>query len=268
MRSIRIACIACVLLLAVAPCVNAQVLRGRVVESEQRRPLADVTVRLLRGDSAVAEAGTDRQGYFQFEVAPGQYRVQAQRLGYTAAEQAVTVREGLREVLVPAMLLSSQAVRIESIEATARPEQRRGALDIPVASPANRITGARLHKLEQMGATPYAAIRELAAGVRIRTYVPPAGPPQTCVESTRRISFSAGGPCQNVAVILDGVHIGDASFLKGVSLVDYESIEFLSGLEAGVRYGMEASSRGALMLWTRGGGPHRSAARNGDPDGA
>jgi hypothetical protein len=33
--------------------------------------------------------------------------------------------------------------------------------------------------------------------------------------------------------------------------------------EAGTLFGMEAGANGALVLWTRGRGPHRSPQRNG-----
>jgi hypothetical protein len=70
--------------------------------------------------------------------------------------------------------------------------------------------------------------------------------------------------CENVALIIDGVNAGEASWstVRALNLQDYESVEFLTGLEAGARYGSAAASRGALVLWTRGRGPHRSVERN------
>jgi len=42
----------------------------------------------------------------------------------------------------------------------------------------------------------------------------------------------------------------------------FESIEFFTPAEAGNRFGMTASATGALVLWTRGRGPHVSESRN------
>jgi hypothetical protein len=69
-----------------------------------------------------------------------------------------------------------------------------------------------------------------------------------------------------VVVVLDGIVVGNGSELVSeMQLGHYESIEYLPPVEAGQRYGMEASAKGAIVLWTRGFGPHRSEAR--DPGG-
>jgi hypothetical protein len=41
-----------------------------------------------------------------------------------------------------------------------------------------------------------------------------------------------------------------------------ESFEYLSPVEAGQQYGLDASANGALVIWTRGRGPHKSPDRN------
>jgi hypothetical protein len=82
--------------------------------------------------------------------------------------------------------------------------------------------------------------------------------------------------CEWVAVIIDGSLAGDpaecagarattcvvAQFFRSLRADEWESIEYLPPLAAGQRYGMVASGAGAVAVWTRGLGPHRSIARD------
>jgi hypothetical protein len=68
--------------------------------------------------------------------------------------------------------------------------------------------------------------------------------------------------CQMVEVFLDGMAVGLApELLQALPLMDLESVEFFHPFQAG-QWGYEASIYGALVLWTRGRGPHADAARN------
>jgi hypothetical protein len=134
------------------------------------------------------------------------------------------------------------------------------------------VAGERLAELEQVGASMDAAVRQLGAGLRVRHLLfRDMVRGKTCVEMTRRLpSFRLearrGGAdqCDMVAIVLDGVTIPDPlEFFQHQSLRDYESIEYVPGPEAGTLYGMEAGASGALVLWTRGRGPHRSPQRGG-----
>jgi Carboxypeptidase regulatory-like domain len=99
--------------------VVAARLAGRVVEAAGGRPLAGARIRweTLDGSPALggADAGvlaggieSDARGLFFAEVAPGRFRVMAERRGYAAAEATVEVGEGGGEVeirLEPAEVL-------------------------------------------------------------------------------------------------------------------------------------------------------------------
>jgi hypothetical protein len=50
--------------------------------------------------------------------------------------------------------------------------------------------------------------------------------------------------------------------MRTFHLGDFESIEYSPPAEAAQKYGMDAGTYGALLLWTRGRGPHVSDARN------
>lgn len=250
---------------------HAQQLRGRVLDEATRQPLANATVALMRGDSALAEVGTDAQGFYAFALpGAGEYRVRISHVGYVEVVQRVRASAGQQDVTVPAATLRSEAIRMETLEANAEAPQNGMYAGMPVARPMNRLTGEKLNRLEKQGVTTYSALRQLGAGLRVRVVNLPGGHSDTCVESTRRTMDLNGGTgngaCENVALILDGIYVGPASYahMRSFHLSDYESIEFLTPLEAGQRWGFEASSRGALVIWTRGNGPHRSSDRGSD----
>jgi hypothetical protein len=79
-------------------------------------------------------------------------------------------------------------------------------------------------------------------------------------------SFSNRGgnaACDCVALVIDGIAIGDSeSTVRTLDLAMFESVEFFTPVEAGTRFGMQASATGALVLWSRGRGPHVSDERN------
>jgi hypothetical protein len=69
--------------------------------------------------------------------------------------------------------------------------------------------------------------------------------------------------CEPVVLVIDGVVTGDPHEpLRSFRLSDMESVELLQPTDAGLQYGLDASANGALVIWTRGRGPHRSEARN------
>ena len=123
------------------------------------------------------------------------------------------------------------------------------------------LDGGRMALLEAHGASIFSAIRELGGGVIVKS----ERQHSACIESDRRfLDFQQKPGCMMVIVVLNGVVIGDGGSLVGsMRLEDLESVEYLSPLDAGQRYGLDAAARGAIVLWTRGNGPHRSASRNG-----
>jgi hypothetical protein len=98
------------------------------------------------------------------------------------------------------------------------------------------------------------------------TWITPRNGPDVygpCIESVRpAISRIINRPpCEMVEVFLDGVSIGLApDLLMNLPMMDVESIEFLHPLQA-ARWGYDASLYGALVIWTRGRGPHARRER-------
>jgi hypothetical protein len=68
--------------------------------------------------------------------------------------------------------------------------------------------------------------------------------------------------CDMILVVVDGNEVpGGGDMLLGMTGTDLESVEYLPPIEAGARYGIQAAIQGALVLWTRGRGPHARRER-------
>ena len=88
----------------------------------------------------------------------------------------------------------------------------------------------------------------------------------TCTESQRRIiqrsGAQGGDACHNVVWVLDGIATdADPDRVRSFRIDDLESIAYLPPAEARWKFGIPAGSVGAVMLWTRGHGPHVSPPR-------
>jgi hypothetical protein len=253
----------------------AQQVRGRVVDERSRQAVPGVTVVLQDSSGSVTrDAATDATGFFVLRApAAGTWIVLVRHPGYAEASREIRVGEG--ESLVPAFVLQAEAIALDSIEARAR---RRSPADGPGFQRASHIIGgARMAQLESRGAGIVTVVREFN-GLRTREYKDPTGRNRTCIESVRRVASLGGGmqsggttmgnpaqtvPCAWIVIVLDDMVIDDPeTTLRGLNLTHFESAEYLPPAEAGFRYGLEAGASGALVLWTRGRGPHASEDRN------
>ncbi len=252
------------LALAAAP-LAAQSVKGRVVDEKTRQAIASATVTLRAASGeVVAHDLSDRGGYFKLSAhAAGDYTIVVEPLGYAPAQRAVSLSPH-QELVVPAFVLAAQAIPLDSISARGeRAPDQRAAVGFTRSSMV--LAAGRMAMLERQGATLMTAIRELS-GVRIREFMTAGGQKVTCVEALLRFRSITGDEryCEPVVFVVDGVQIGSSDYLlRNMNLTDYESVEFLPPAEAGQRYGLEASSHGAVVLWTRGRGPHVDPERNG-----
>ena len=262
----RVLLILCVLA-ALPVAAHAQQVRARIIDTDRRTPLTDVRVSVR--DSAGtdhASAQTDRNGFFTIDsIAPGAYTLLAELDGYRTARQPFVV-SGSTPLVLPAILLQSEAVALDPVRAEASVERAAEIGERDAIRPEFVLAGSRMAELEKVNASPAAIYREL--GVRVREVVTPAGV-MFCLQSRRGPNSMRGGgggsSCEQVAVAVDGVLIRDpAMVLRTLKLGAWESIEYLSAVEAGARFGLHGSSSGgAILLWSRGSGPHRNAARDG-----
>jgi hypothetical protein len=238
----------------------AQEVRARVVDEQSRSSVVGAAVMLLTTDSTeITMATTGPDGFFQLSApAPGSYLVQIQYPGYATLTRSVAMDEG--QALIPAFVLRVTAIRLDTLEV----EAPRGALTphgvVGFSRPSHLLAGERIAGLERAGVSFLGAVLQLGGSVRVKSVGR-----FTCIESTRQTSRSG---CNMVAIILDGVNTGLSGpaamqFVHYLHLYDFESVEYLSPMDAGFRYGFGASDRGALVLWTRGSGPYKSKARGG-----
>jgi hypothetical protein len=242
---------------------EAQQVRGRVVDMATRQAIPGAFVTLLGADSAVVtRVETANDGFFTLKTSPGAYTISIESVGYAPGSRAIEV--GTEDQVVPAFTLSAEAVELEGVDVRA---DARDAIDgRPVATSRYILAGERLANLERHGIPFPSALRQLDAGLRVIETIGPSGQPQLCVRATRNLPSFSGrreGTCDWPALIIDGVAVGiDQTIVRSLDLRSYESIEFLSSIEAQQRYGLMGGATGALVLWTRGRGPHVDEGRN------
>lgn len=267
------------LLVFAAVPLSAQSIRGRVVNERSRQAVRDAAVSLLNAaGGVVAEAGTDDNGFFTMKApSGGTYTLVVVQAGFAQHRAEVTVK-ATGETLIPAVVLEADVYELDPIEAEARARRTEGAA--PAAGfqrSSHIVAGDRLATLERQGGTLMTAVKEMSS-LRTREFMDPNGVSSTCVESIRSAPTglqvggtmmggnpSGGAPCQWIAIVVDGMIVGGdpmRTFREFRYLGDFESVEYLPPAEAGRLYGMGAAATGALVLWSRGRGPHVSDARN------
>jgi len=218
----------------------AQQLRGRVVDEPQRQGMADSPVRLLAEDSTqLATTRTDDAGFFWFnDVRDGSYYVVVEVPGFRSASKRVTVDDG-NDLVIPAFVLTTPVVVLDTVVAQSDIQTS----DVPVGfgRTSHVLAGEAMAVLERHGVSVYSAVKELGGSLRVRP-IRKGGRNLNCIESTRRImSMSSANVCEMVAVVVDGILIGDPIFfVRDVRLNDYESIEYVAPVEAGYLYGLES----------------------------
>jgi hypothetical protein len=259
-----LACAAIVALASSPPTLEAQQVRGRVVDLASRQAIPGAFITLLGADGAIVtrdETGDD--GFFTLEALPGTYTVTVESVGYAPGRRPIEIRNGNQ--VVPAFTLHAQAVQLESVDVEA--DARDPIDDRTSGSSRYVLAGERLANLERHGIPFPAALRQLDAGLRVTEWIGPSGQPYLCVRATRNLpSFSGrreSGDCDWPALIIDGAVVGiNQTVVRSLDIRLFESIEFLTGTEAHQRYGLIGGAAGALVLWTRGRGPHVDARRS------
>lgn len=263
----RVAFCAVVVLFSQFEHAKSQVVRFRVVDEQSRQPIlgAQALVIALPSDT-VATLTTGADGFFSWQRKRGTYEIVASAPQYERVGRVVVLEDHTE--FIPAFVLTRVVIPLDTLHAR--------TASSGVAAPTGLMDrrsfllhGADLASLERSGATLPAIIQQVGPlrvrhlpsfwtrdGRLARNYM--------CIESNRRLpSFSPTSPaCDPVVLIVDGVAAGDPhDVLRNIRLTEVESIEYLPPVDAGLLYGMEAGASGAIVIWTRGFGPHRSAAR-------
>jgi hypothetical protein len=235
--------------------LGAQEIRGRVVDEAARQPLVGASITLSASGVVLLRTSSNAQGFFTLASGrPGELEIVVEMIGYASARRSVRVES--QPITLPAFVLRVEAVRLDPVEAQAR----RDVAPVGMARPSHLIAGSRLARLEQHGARMTTALREIP-GLRVRE-TSRGGRPQLCVETPRRVMSMRATGCDWVAVIIDDVPLGNPAEVANLQLSDIESLQYLTPVEAGHRYGLDAGASGAIVVWTRGRGPFRDPARN------
>jgi hypothetical protein len=175
--------------------------------------------------------------------------VRVRALGYVEQTREIDFAAG-DLTHIPAFVLKPQALTLTPVEVKAR---RSNFRNVGGARTSQIVAGERIARMRLAGLMLEDALRELP-GVRV-AYT--RG--QLCVESTRGYVSLRGDPtaCRMVVVVVNDLPYFDApEMLRNATLDNFESVEFISAVQAGFRYGLEASQLGAVILWTRGRGPY------------
>jgi hypothetical protein len=240
-----------------------------VVDEQTRRPVRQVTVVLLATDSTeIARGISNDSGFFHVAArSVGEFRLRAERAGYVSEVRTIRIGDG-PDLTVPAFVLRSEAIPLDSlaVQSARRADPDPGPVGFSRST--HVVAGARMADLEASGVSMLNVYRQLP-GVRVIEYMLPSGTRVICVESTRRMgTVQRREPgqtrCEQMPFVVDGVMLDKESvlpILRSANIQDYESVEYLTPVEAGYRYGLGASS-GVIVLWSRGRGPHASDARN------
>jgi hypothetical protein len=244
---------------------HAAVVEGRLLDAETGTPIGGAEVRLSPQD---LRAITDAAGRFRFaRVAPGATSLAVRRLGYEWESGPVEIAEAASMLLE--LRAAPQAVELDAVVVRASTAEARMAR---AATQAPRVfAGAYLRLAEERTAQISEVIRQFPSlSIKEGRFETSDGVEYgLCVESSRALHRYAVLEkqtllpwCESIAVVVDGVTaIRGLEQLITLPLWEVESIEFLPPLGA-LRWGQRAAVNGALVIWTRGRGPHRDPERN------
>lgn len=239
-----------------------------VNDAADGRPLAGAAIEL---EPDPRRLGTGPDGMLRVDrLAAGDYQLVLEHIGY--GRRALPLRVEPNEEARVDLSVPPLPVRLDPIAVTSSAlasELRDRATPTRVEF----VAGADMAFAQARASRVADVLRAFFPGVHVNeglysTFENPTPEPIVCIESGRRLERLQTPPgieppfCDMMVVVVDGVRIYQPGhFLRGLGVDAFESMEVLNPLDAGMRYGTDASNAGALLLWTRGRGPHMSAAR-------
>lgn len=191
--------------------LEAQEVRGRLIDADNRQPVALAGVFLLDRDrELVRGAATDTAGYYTIEApGPGEYILFAQRLGYFENETPLLDLESGRTYGAD-IEMRPEPFRLDPLEVTVRNEELERHLTLELGVNPNSVLGYRA----------YQGIRLQEAKLKAHDntdflrwlYVPVTHGPEVCVGSIyvglpERRAGSAGGERQCGNLMVDGYRV-------------------------------------------------------------
>lgn len=236
-------------LLAVPFPSAAQTVVGRLLEEVRERPVPGASVSLVRADgTAVVEAVTDSLG--RFVLVPdraGEYTVVAVHTGYETGRSPLLAL-GTEGSVTLDMLVRPAPVPLPGLEVEVEREWRDllQTLGLTPESLGDRwVDRETIDRIAMPGTAFHVLDRQGIAGVRIPRRVP------ACATFAR--ARTGGGNDRCALVIVNGVATPRES-AAGIDGREIEAIALLRPFEAVPLYGTVAGG-GAVLIWTRRGGP-------------
>ncbi|MBW3630202.1 MAG: TonB-dependent receptor plug domain-containing protein, partial [Gemmatimonadetes bacterium] len=226
-------------------------LTGTVTESDTRRPLAGVRVRIVNTGSV---ASTNAQGQYTITGVPArQVTVQAQHAGFAEQARTVTVTAGGTATLNFAV--QPQAVQLAEIVATATGDRRR----VEVGNAVSQVNAEELVK-DRPVANMSDLLTARSPGVQVLSGSMTGTGARVRIRGTSSLSLS-----NDPIYIIDGVRMQSASSSSSIGVgganpsrvsdinpEEIESIEVVKGPSAATLYGTDAAN-GVIVITTKRG---------------
>lgn len=238
--------------------------QGQLLDAVTEGPVAEASIVLEGVDGEVV---TNQDGQFRITgVTAGEHAFRVSRLGYDWRSEAIDVEAGA--TVVVELRAAPSAIGLEAVVVRVTTPEMRMA---KAASQAPRIlAGTQLSDAEQRASTLEDVIRWFPSlQIRHGQFETDLGVERgTCIESSRALMRYAIPErktplpwCEMIAIVIDGAPTFRATeMVAALRLRNVESIEFLPPTGA-LRYGERAALNGALVIWTRGRGPHQDPGR-------
>jgi TonB-dependent starch-binding outer membrane protein SusC len=248
-------------LLAFAPALEAQdtgTITGTITSARSGQPLASVQVFLPATDRGTL---TSADGRFNIpNLAPGEYQLQAQRLGYRETTETVTVAAG--ETTTIDLELASQALRLDDIVVTGTAGQARQR------EVGNAITQINMGEVRDVVPSVDQLLQGRSPGLGVSQATGSVG---SAAQIRLRGAVSVSQSNQPI-IYIDGVRVRSEPYernrpgvgftgrsanvtpgpLADIDPGDIDRVEVLKGAAATTLYGTEASA-GVIQIFTRRG---------------
>ncbi|MGW8283218.1 MAG: carboxypeptidase-like regulatory domain-containing protein, partial [Gemmatimonadota bacterium] len=219
--------------------------RGVVRDASDGHPLSDALVTLVRDERT---AITDRNGVYVFrDVAPGERRVRASRIGFQSLEVSLDLPDG--STLQVDFLLTLQPIEMPTVEARASPLY---TVDTLVSEPEPVAIGAAVVRL--LDVTPGVAEPGLAAAANVLLGPDPPAPDN--------VLFVRGAGAALDLILLDGAPVQAPFHLGGLIQPSVSpSIVHAARLQGGVSARWDGGLSDVLLLDSRAGSGSGAPAR-------
>lgn len=214
---------------------------GHVVDQTTGEAVSAAVVTIESSGGRQSMILTDDKGRFSFErLELDTYLVAVEHLAYGTQMRWFTIADvtpmELELGLVP------DAIELEALVVNVRSR----TIDRTVATGVRRDYVSRIEIEKLLGSVRNVGdLLRTIPGVRVQNLRDPrTGQMELCIEGRR----TAQSGCQSVLVVIDGI-ISDTAYLETLPPNIIESIEFISSIIAGIRYGRRAGS-GVLEITT------------------